>query len=110
MDPPADTAFEVDVDDDDDLATGPLDERVYVVVRGYQPGCTDRLHTTDFLRKTVDLIGIIRFGVVLSAKGINGALVLRMQSEAAAIRRWRWEVLSGNRVACLGTARVEEVF
>ena len=50
-----------------------------------------------------------RLGAILATHGIDGTVVFRMSSEAAALRQWRWELATGNRVAILGTASAEEV-
>lgn len=49
-----------------------------------------------------------RLGAILATHGIEGAQVLRMSSEAAALDAWRQELAAGNRIACLGTASADE--
>ncbi|KZV64799.1 hypothetical protein PENSPDRAFT_690447 [Peniophora sp. CONT] len=61
------------------------DAREYVVLRGYNPGCTDKL------------------GAIISTQGIDNSSVVRMNSAAAALRRWRYELTFGNQVLCLGS-------
>lgn len=45
----------------------------------------------------------------MSTHGIDHCAVVRMENETEAVRRWRRELSIGNRVACLGTAPVQEV-
>lgn len=49
-----------------------------------------------------------RWGAILATHGIEGAVVVRAVSEAAALELWRKELVSGNRIACLGTASAAE--
>lgn len=45
----------------------------------------------------------------MATEGIENALVVRMENEEEAVRRWRQELSAGNRVVPLGTAPVQEV-
>ena len=50
-----------------------------------------------------------RLGAILSTHGIEEAVVVHMNSEGAALRRWREEVSAGTHIRILGTMPEEEV-
>ncbi|KZV60299.1 hypothetical protein PENSPDRAFT_671766 [Peniophora sp. CONT] len=62
----------------------------YVVLQGYNPGCTNK------------------WGAILATHGLEGSLVIRTGSEGAALELWRKELVTGNSIGCLGTASAAE--
>ena len=50
-----------------------------------------------------------RLGAIMSTKDISDSLVVRMNSPAAALRRWRYELTLGNQILCLGVDIEEKV-
>ena len=50
-----------------------------------------------------------RLGAIMTTHGLEDTLVIRMNSEAAAMRLWRAELRSGKRIACIGQETAEQV-
>ncbi|VDB96795.1 unnamed protein product [Peniophora sp. CBMAI 1063] len=71
---------------------GAADEQrdLFVVLRGYKPGCTNKI------------------GAILATHGLEDSLVLCFDSEAVALDHWRRELTVGQRVECIGGASAEE--
>ncbi|VDC03024.1 unnamed protein product [Peniophora sp. CBMAI 1063] len=72
------------------LEGGDSDSRDCVVIRGFNPGI-----------KT-------KFEAIVDTYQLSGALALRFNSEAAALRYWRTMLSIGNEISWLGSSSVEE--
>lgn len=46
----------------------------------------------------------------MSTQGLDNTLAIRMNSAAAALRRWRYELTFGNQILCLGADIEEQVY